>query len=231
MKKKRLFIAGDSTACLYPHCGEKNRFPRTGWGQVVGRFLNDVEVIDLALSGRSSKSFKTEENYKILKNEICSGDYLVIQFGHNDAKSEDPSRYTSVNDGTYSNSIMEFVNIARMVGANPILATSISRNKTSDPKLEEYVDAIRLIAIKKNLPLMDLYKATNDYINRVGTAKGSEMFMILEPHDKRFINDPRFNGSEFYNKYTIDNTHLNINGALIVAQFAADMLTNIMNNI
>ena len=68
-------------------------------------------------------------------------------------------------------------------------------------------------------------------LNRVGTAKGSEMFMILEPHDKRFINDPRFNGSEFYNKYTIDNTHLNINGALIVAQFAADMLTNIMNNI
>lgn len=231
MKKKKLFIAGDSTACLYPHCGAKNRFPRTGWGQVLGRFLPEVDIIDLALSGRSSKSFKTEENFRVLKNEISAGDFLVIQFGHNDAKKQDPSRYTSVNDGSYTGSLMEYVNIARMTGAYPILATSISRNRTADPMLEEYVDAVKLLAIKKNVPLMDMYKATNEYINRVGSAKAAEMFMIISPRDERFINEPQFKGSEYFDKYTLDNTHLNINGALITARFAANMLREIIHNI
>lgn len=227
MKKRKVFIVGDSTACVYPHCGEKNRFPRTGWGQVVDRFLPEFQIVDLAISARSSKSFKKEENFKYLKGYIATGDYLIIQFGHNDAKADDPERYTKT-DYEYQESLMEYVRIARRVGAIPILATSISRNRASDAWLEEYVNSVRELARIEELPLMDLYSATNDYINRRGSAASAEMFMNVERMDSRFIDDPRYKGSEFYDKYTLDDVHLNINGAILIAEMAADMLHEII---
>lgn len=227
MKKKKMFIAGDSTACIYPHFGEGNRFPRTGWGQVLDRFLPEYTIVDLALSGRSSKSFKTEENFRYLCDTIAPGDYLIIQFGHNDAKKEDLTRYTSP-DGEYQESLMEFVRLARRCGAAPILATSISQNRPSDPSLEVYVDAVRRLAYTEAVPLIDMYRATNNYINKSGSYASAQLFMNIEKHDKRFMNDLRYNGSEFYDKYTIDNTHLNINGALFIAEFAADMIHEIL---
>lgn len=229
MKKKRVFIAGDSTACIYPHCGEGNRFPRTGWGQVADRFLPEYQIINLALSGRSSKSFKKEENFKYLKGHLSLNDYLIIQFGHNDG-TDDPKRRTEVN-GEYQDSLMEYVRLARRAGATPILATSISRNRASDAWLEEYVNAMRELARVEELPLMDFYKATNDYINDNGSAAATGMFMNVERHDARFMDDPRYEGSEFYDKYTLDDVHLNINGAMIIAEMAADMLHELVKNI
>lgn len=229
MKKKKLYIAGDSTACIYPHFGEDNQFPRTGWGQVIDRFLPEYTIVDLALSGRSSKSFKTEDNFRYLCENISSGDYLVIQFGHNDSKKQDPSRYTAP-DGEYQESLMEYVRLARRHGAAPILATSISRNRPSDASLEEYVDAVRRLADIEAIPLIDMYLATNNYINKSGTAAATELFMNVNKNDERFITDLRFNGSEYKDKYTFDNTHLNINGALFIAEFAADMIHDIIFN-
>lgn len=226
MKKKRVFIVGDSTACIYPHCGEDNRFPRAGWGQVADRFLPEYQIINLALSGRSSKSFKTEENFKYLKGHLSLNDYLIIQFGHNDG-TNDPKRRTEVN-GEYQDSLMEYVRMARRAGAIPILATSISRNRASDEWLEKYVNAVRELARIEELPLMDFYKATSEYINRNGTAAARDMFMNVEARDVRFINDPRYEGSEFYDKYTLDDVHLNINGALIIAEMAANMLHEVV---
>lgn len=230
MKKRKVFIAGDSTACIYPHCGENNRFPRTGWGQVIDRFLPEFQIVDLAISARSSKSFKNEENFRYLKGNIAMGDYLIIQFGHNDAKADDPERYTKT-DYEYQESLMEYVRIARRAGAVPILATSISRNRASDAWLEEYVNSMRELARIEELPLLDLYRATNDYINRNGCAEATKMFMNVERQDKRFINDPRYEGSEFYDKYTLDDVHLNINGAMIIAEMAADMLHKVIEEL
>lgn len=230
MKKKRIFIAGDSTACVYPHCGEGNRFPRTGWGQVADRFLPEYQIINLALSGRSSKSFKKEDSFKYLKGHISLGDYLIIQFGHNDAKSDDPERYTASED-EYRDSLMEYVRIARRAGAIPILATSISRNRASDAWLEEYVEAMREVARIEELPLMDFYAATNGYINANGSAAATAMFMNVDAHDARFMNDPRYAGSEFYDCYVRDDIHLNINGAIIIAEMAADMFHKTVENL
>ncbi len=229
LKKKKIYIAGDSTACIYPHFGENNQFPRTGWGQVIDRFLPEYTIVDLALSGRSSKSFKTEDNYKYLQENISTGDYLIIQFGHNDSKEYDSSRYTSTN-GSYQESLMEFVRLARKSGASPILATSISRNRPADSSLEEYVDAVKALADKEAIPLIDLYQATNEYINKAGTAASTELFMNISKNDERFINDLRFGNSEYKNKYTFDNTHLNINGALFIAEIAAKMLHAVIFN-
>ena len=228
LKKKRIFIAGDSTACIYPHCGEGNRFPRTGWGQVIDRFLPEYTIVDLALSGRSMKSFKTEDNFKYLCKNISHGDLLIIQFGHNDSKIDKPDIYAAA-DSEYKELLREFINIARHNGAAPILATSISRNRASDASLEEYVNAVRQVADEQVVTLMDLYDATNRYINSIGTAAATEMFMNISKQDERFIDDIRYEGSEFYDKYTQDNTHLNINGALIIAEMAADMIHDILD--
>ena len=76
-----IFVAGDSTACNYKTSGEKNDFPRTGWAQVLGNFFTDgVSVNNLALSGRSSLSFRSEANYKTIINGMKPGDYFIIQF-------------------------------------------------------------------------------------------------------------------------------------------------------
>lgn len=228
MRKKKVYIAGDSTACIYPHFGEENQFPRTGWGQVIDRFLPEFTIVDLALSGRSSKSFRTEENYKYLCDSLSAGDYLIIQFGHNDSKDYDPERYTAPN-GEYQESLMEYVRLARRKGAAPILATSISRNRPSDASLEKYVEAVRQLANTEAIPLIDMYAATNTYINRVGTYEATQLFMNVTKHDERFMSDLRYEGSEYYDKYTIDNTHLNINGALFIAEFVADMMHEILD--
>ena len=227
MKKKRIFIAGDSTACIYPHFGEKNQFPRTGWGQVIDRFLPEYTIVNLALSGRSSKSFKTEDNFRYLCNSIAPGDYLIIQFAHNDTRKSNLDYFTSP-DGEYQESLMGFVRLARRRGAAPILATPISRNRPSDPLLEAYVDAVRKLAYTEAVPLIDMYDVTNNYINKSGSFASSHLFMIIEKHDKRFINDLRYLDSEYYDKYIIDNTHLNINGALFAAELAADMIHKIV---
>ena len=90
---KRLFVIGDSTVCLFND--STYFYPRYGYGTQLEKYLNDFEVINLALSGRSSKSFKLEENYQILINSLQEGDYLLIGFGHNDEKYDDPIRFSS----------------------------------------------------------------------------------------------------------------------------------------
>lgn len=229
LKKKKIFIVGDSTACTYPHCGNGNAFPRTGWGQVIDRFLPEYTIVNLALSGRSSKSFKTEECFQYLKDNISKNDYLIIQFGHNDEKINDPQRYTEPNS-EYKQSLMEYVDIARRKYAVPILATSISRNRYSDTIHEKYVSSVRELANDEVIPLMDMYKATNDYINKAGCADSIKLFMNLAKHDERFMSDPRYKGSCYHESFVTDNTHLNINGALFIANIAADMIHDILKN-
>jgi lysophospholipase L1-like esterase len=228
LKKKRIFIVGDSTACIYPHCGDGNRFPRTGWGQVADRFLPEYTIINLALSGRSSGSFKKEENYKYLCEALSPGDYMIIQFGHNDSNIKSPDVYVAP-DGDFQREIMEFAKLASRKGAAAILATPISKNRAADPVLEVYVNAVRKLAEDQALPIIDFYEATNSYINRVGCAASAAMFMNVSRRDMRFIDDLRYEGSEFYDTFTQDNTHLNINGALFIAEFAAGMIHEILS--
>ena len=92
MKPIRLFIAGDSTAASYP----QERSPMAGWGQMIGRYFNDsVVVVNEARNGRSSKSFIDEGHLNRITDAMQEGDYLLIQFGHNDQKPE-PERRTSL---------------------------------------------------------------------------------------------------------------------------------------
>jgi lysophospholipase L1-like esterase len=220
----KVYIVGDSTACNYPHEGENNRFPQTGWGQVFGECFNDgVQVVNCAISGRSSLSLLRENNFKYMCENISKGDYIIIQFAHNDCKKEDPTRYTSPDDGTYQKCIMEYVNAARKAGANAIFATSITRNVPTDHTLEPYGEALKKLGNEENIPVLDLYAITHGLLERDGANIRGKMHMNLDAHDERFTYNPEYMRSQYYEGRQ-DNTHLNIIGAREIAGFAADEL-------
>lgn len=222
--KIRVFIAGDSTACDYPHEGENNSFPRTGWGQVFGELFNDkVTVVNCALSGRSSKSFLKEENYGFICDNIQNGDYLFIQFAHNDGKAEDASRYTSPDDNSYQECIYKFIDTARGAGAYPVLCTSITRNLPSDTTLVPYGNALKKIGSDEDIPVLDLYGRTHALL-KDGIQ---DFYMRLEPHDGRFTDNSEFKRSQYYENGSTDNTHINIIGARAIAKMVCEELRNI----
>lgn len=232
-----VYVSGDSTACVYTSTGNKNTFPKTGWAQVLSEYFDSsVKVSDLALSGRSSLSFLSETNYKTIKNNIKSGDYFIIQFGHNDQK-DDAARHTDptldrFTDGSYKKNLMEnYVNVALDKGAYPILTTSISRRNTSDAGLEQYVNATKALGYELGLPVIDLYKHVNSYINSVGKEQACDIYNYVKAYDSRFINstDGDFSKSQFYTTGTTDNTHININGARMISQWFCDELTKIQH--
>ena len=199
---------------------------------MLENYFDGTEVVDLALSGRSSVNFKTEANYAKLWNEIKPGDYLIIQFGHNDSKADDTTRYSDPSgdrftEGSFQNSMNEYVTLAREKGAIPIIATSISRRKTSDSGLEAYVNAAKELAEAVNAPCIDLYAKTNSWINEVGTEQAKDMFNYVKPKDSRFTEYSGFANSGFYAEGTTDDTHINIYGADLIAQWAAESIKNL----
>lgn len=220
----KVYIAGDSTACSYPHTGENNRYPQTGWGQVFGELFDErVQIVNCAISGRSSLSLLREKNYQYICDNIANGDYIIIQFAHNDCKKEDPSRYTSPEDGTYQDCIMTYVSTARRAGAKAIFATSITRNVLSDHTLEPYGEALKKLGSEENIPVLDLYKITHGLLERDGAEVRGRMHMNIDVHDERFISNPEYLRSQYYEGRQ-DNTHLNIIGAREIAGFAAEEL-------
>ncbi|MDE6667511.1 MAG: hypothetical protein K2K38_04085 [Clostridia bacterium] len=140
----KVYIVGDSTVCDYtvkPQSGLDDQYlPRYGYGTQLHKYLNcdPNQIINLAASGRSSLDYKNLEHYTAIKNNIGKGDYLIIGFGHNDEKDEDPSRYTNPNksytddstEGGLSfqyNLYQSYIKMARDAGATPILCTPIVR--------------------------------------------------------------------------------------------------------
>ena len=223
--KIRVFIAGDSTACNYPHTGEANRYPQPGWGQtLLERFNDSVFVVNCARSGRSSKSFLREDNYRFICDHIQAGDYLIIQFAHNDSKKEDPDRYTDPADGSYQQCLYTYIRTAQNAGAHPLLCTSISRNMTDDHSLEPYVNAVKELGARENIPVLDLYAMTREYILREGTEKAALLFKHINARDPRFSDNPEFLRSQYYDCDSRDNTHLNIYGARFICGLAAQAL-------
>lgn len=108
MRDVQWFLAGDSTVCDY----DSDRAPRAGWGQKIGAFLSDGVLIgNEAASGRSSKSFIEEGRLERIMTQIRSGDYLFVQFGHNDQKPDD--RYTEPFT-TYKQHLRRYIDDARL---------------------------------------------------------------------------------------------------------------------
>jgi lysophospholipase L1-like esterase len=202
------YIIGDSTASIYT----SDLYPRMGWAQPLPDFFTPacVDIQDKALSGRSSKSFYDEGDWTPIRDSLQAGDYVLIQFGHNDEKTDDPARYTDPFT-TYEQYLSRYIDDTRAKSATPILLTSINRNDWSGGKLSDthgnYPVAVRQLAAMSNVSLVDATALTKTYFEKIGQAATTALFMDLAPG--QFPNYPNGN---------TDDTHLQESGARIIAQ-------------
>jgi lysophospholipase L1-like esterase len=213
-KTPTIWVVGDSTASVYT----SDLYPRMGWAQPLQEYYAPAcaTVQDKALSGRSSKSFYDEGDWTPIKNALRAGDAVIIQFGHNDEKSDDPTRYTDPFT-TYEQYLTDYIDDTRAKGATPILATSINRNSWSNGVLQDthgnYPVAVRQLAAAKQVALVDATALTKAYFTKIGQTATTALFMDLAPG--QFPNYPNGN---------TDDTHLQDKGAHLVAQMIlADM--------
>lgn len=211
----RLFVIGDSTAASYP----AEREPLTGWAQVLQDYFDPGKLIvhDKARSGRSSKSFMEEGAWADVRACLRPGDYVLIQFGHNDEKKQDKSRYTEP-ESTYREYLMTYVQETRESGATPFLATPIERNVWLDgATLRQthgaYPDAVRAVARQADVALIDMQALTKQLLEEMGSTEAGTLFMNLKPGQW-----PR------YPEGSSDNTHLQTRGAHAICRLFVERI-------
>jgi len=206
-----VYVIGDSTASVYA----MDVYPRTGWAQVFGDWFAPACAVvkDKALSGRSSKSFFDEGAWTPVKDALLPGDFVLIQFGHNDEKSDDPARFTDPQT-TYKQYLTTYVNDTRAKQASPVLLTSIHRNGWTGTMLKDshgaYLPAVRELATALGVPLIDAAVLTETYFERIGQTATTALFMNLAAGE-----------SPNYPDGNSDNTHLKETGARAVAGLVA----------
>ena len=209
--KKKLFIAGDSTAAQ--KSGEAK--PETGWGEKFSCFLSsEIEVRNYAQNGRSTKSFITEKRLDQIAKEIGPGDFLLVQFGHNDQKIDTPIGAMAYGD--YQNNLTRFLEVARTKNAHPLLLTSVTRrdylpNGRLNPEtLGDYPAAMVALGERLAVPVIDVYLLTQDYYGKLdmGETKKLHLHLAAGKHPN-------------YPAGVIDNTHFNDYGAYQIARIIA----------
>lgn len=224
-KKITVHSIGDSTMCIFDE-SYLNRFggpdyPIRGWMQMMPELVKkDLIINNAAKSGRSSKSFRSEGLWDKVKEKIKPGDYVFIQFGHNDANKKDSLRLTDPQT-TFKENIRDYVNEVRAKNANPILFTSITRRtfdkngKVTDTH-GEYVTVVRELATEMNVPLVDLNKMTAELVQSLGPEESKKLYVHIQPGV--FSKLPE--GKK-------DDTHLSKEGATEVAKLAIKGLKEI----
>lgn len=206
-----VYLAGDSTVQTYDPAFE----PQAGWGQMIERYLDEkVPVYNHAIGGRSSKNFISQGRLDEILRVINPGDYLMVQFGHNDASIGIDDRYASPAD--YKEYLRTYVNGARQRGATPVLVTPVGRRdfdaatgqfRVSFP---DYVAKMQELAAEENVPLVDLSASSRAYYNEIGPEEAKSVFL----HVDAGVYPGRPNG-------TIDDTHFQEYGAIQIARLVA----------
>ncbi|MDE6341848.1 MAG: right-handed parallel beta-helix repeat-containing protein [Muribaculaceae bacterium] len=234
-----IWMAGDSTMANKPTDNENQE---RGWGQMLPLMLQGpVKVCNHALNGRSSKSFIDEGRWDAMMAGVKKGDYVVIQFGHNDEKIKNPDRYTAPGS-TFDATLTRMVKEVKKKGATPVLMNSIVRRNFPSDKVDNtkdvsdheagpskvdpehegstlvdthgaYLKSPRDVAAKQKITFIDFNRATHDLVQYLGTEKSRALYMWIPAGKYKFCP-----------KGKIDNTHLNIYGATVLARIAADSL-------
>ncbi|MCW5879408.1 MAG: rhamnogalacturonan acetylesterase [Anaerolineae bacterium] len=209
-KPSKIFLAGDSTmAAKLP---EKR--PESGWGE----FLQDqfmagtMRVENHAKNGQSTRTFITERLWQAILDRLDPGDYVFIQFGHNDQPKEKQDRHTTPDE--YRQNLVRFVHEARERHALPVLLTPVMRRQFDEQgglcdTHGEYPDIVRGIADENSVPLIDMHRSSQSVIQQYGVEGSKRLFLWLQP--KENINYPA--GLE-------DNTHFSPLGAQLMASLA-----------
>ncbi len=206
-KKIKIFLAGDSTMSIK----ETKAYPETGWGMPFVYFWDStVTVVNRAKNGRSTKTFISEGLWKLIYDEAREGDYVFIQFGHNDESKDKGERYATPD--TFKMNLTRFVTEARQKKAIPVLITPVSRRKfdkdgNAMPTHEIYSPLVKEVAREQNVLLIDLNDKSRSLYQQFGAENSKLLFMQLKPGEHP--NYPE--GRE-------DNTHFNELGARLIAQ-------------
>jgi len=187
--------------------------PEKGWGQVLPLYLKQGMVVrNHALNGRSTKSFRAEGHWDKLVKALKKGDYVIIQFGHNDQSPEKgKDRYSP--PAAYRANLQQFVREVRQKGANPILATPISRRKFENDSLVRthgvYPDLVREVAREMDVPLLELEERSRELILAFGMERSMQLFLHYLPGEyDRFPQGKQ------------DDTHLSPTGAFAICDLA-----------
>lgn len=213
-----------------------------GWGQMLSLMLQGpVKVSNHAVNGQSTKSFIDSGRWDEMMSGVKKGDYVIIQFGHNDEKIKNPDRY-STPGSSFDDNLTKMVKDVKKKGATPILMNSIVRRNfpsdkmdntkdvsdheagptNVDPKKEgtilvdthgAYLQSPKDVAKKQKVTFIDMNAATHNLVQYLGTEKSKALYMWI-PEGKY----------KFCPKGKIDNTHLNIYGGTVLARIAADSL-------
>ena len=220
----KLFVVGDSTLAKF---NDSYYYPRYGYATMLGDFF-DIEIVNYALSGRSSKSYILDPEYKKVFEQIKPGDLLLIGFGHNDQKDDDYIRFTSaklpLDDpksfkySLYNNYILP----ALKIGATPILSTPVPRldkskkyegNIIHDTKNGNYKNAIIELGKELNILVINLTDNLADLYKKLDYVKTSNFFAKTQAikEDGRLVADIT----------SFDKTHLSIFGAKYVSYLFA----------
>lgn len=214
-QKTTLYTIGDSTMA---NKKDPDKNPEHGWAQVLQPFFkDDIVVANKAVNGRSTKSFINEKRWDSIYKKLKKGDYVFIEFGHNDEKIEDSTRYTNPHT-SYRYNLIRFVKESREKGAIPILLTSIARRNFNEkgvlvPTHGDYPLETRLVAQEYKVPFIDL----EYYTELLEQSYGPEQSKQLHLHFKAGEN-------AYYDKDKADDTHLSLKGATEIAQIVVNQI-------
>ena len=209
----KIFMIGDSTMkynTIYS-------YPQNGWGQQLQLFVKPgVLIEDYAENGRSTKSFIAEKRFDFVLGRIKKGDYLIVQFGHNDEKIKDPNRYTEP-FGEYQRNLKYFAEEATKLGAHVVFETSITRHQFVDGKCVnshgDYPKAMLEFAKEYGYTCIDMNKLTIDLYNEIGEETSKKFHMIFGP-----------NIYEVYKEGKDDHSHLMYDGAVMIAKLFVEAI-------
>jgi len=208
-KQIKVYLIGDSTMCNY----ETSRTPLTGWGMPF-RFLFDstVTIDNRARGGRSTRTFISESRWQPIADSLEEGDYVFIQFGHNDEAKEAiyKDRYTPVAD--YKTNLIKFITETKLKKAIPVLVTPVTRMRfdqagNMEETHKEYSAAVWEVGNQYQTAVIDLDKKSRELLQQLGPVYSKMLFMQLDT-----LQHPNYpNGQK-------DNTHFNEYGARRMAE-------------
>ncbi len=206
-----LYLVGDSTMADKKNPEEN---PEHGWGQMLPELMtNNITIENHAVNGRSSKSFIGQGRWQKVYDQLQPGDFVIIQFGHNDQKIKSPDRYT--NPFTeYRYNLEKYVKETREKGATPILMSSIVRRNFNEHGTlvdthGEYPLVVRMVAKDLDVAFIDMQWLTEQLEVKYGPEDSANLHLHFQPGEVAYYPD----GKD-------DNTHLSEKGATLVASLA-----------
>lgn len=194
-----LYLIGDSTMANKPVIPAN---AERGWGQMLPAFFKDtLRIENHAMNGRSTKNFLTEGRWTVITNKLNSGDWVIIQFGHNDEKKTDPKRFTEP-FGEFKTNLTRYIHETRSKSAHPILVTPVVRRSfDAAGQLKDthgdYVKAVREVAAEQKVPLLELNTRSAEIVQSLGPDRSKKLYLWVGRDEFPQLEQPKEDDTHF----------------------------------